>query len=223
MKQLPMSDKHREKLLEYGLGDMYPESCCTVSYKAGGILLREGMPLTWLGIIVCGKAKICSTAPNGRNLVLCYYISEGIIGDLELMTGLKTATTTIAAITDFECITISLSIHSAALKSNTAFLNKVGNELALKLLRSSASFVSSSLYSGEERLCAYILQTSHNNMFSDILSDVSCSVGMSYRHMFRLLNQLCAQGILEKHGYGYLILDRDALIRRSESSHHKTT
>ena len=181
------------------------------------------MPLTWLGIIVCGKAKICSTAPNGRNLVLCYYISEGIIGDLELMTGLKTATTTIAAITDFECITISLSIHSAALKSNTAFLNKVGNELALKLLRSSASFVSSSLYSGEERLCAYILQTSHNNMFSDILSDVSCSVGMSYRHMFRLLNQLCAQGILEKHGYGYLILDRDALIRRSESSHHKTT
>lgn len=31
MKQLPMSDKHREKLLEYGLGDMYPESCCTVS------------------------------------------------------------------------------------------------------------------------------------------------------------------------------------------------
>ena len=102
MKQLPMSDKHREKLLEYGLGDMYPESCCTVSYKAGEILLREGMPLTWLGIIVCGKAKICSTAPNGRNLVLCYYISEGIIGDLELMTGLKTATTTIAAITDFE-------------------------------------------------------------------------------------------------------------------------
>ena len=104
MKQLPMSDKHREKLLEYGLGDMYPESCCTVSYKAGEILLREGMPLTWLGIIVFGKAKICSTAPNGRNLVLCYYISEGIIGDLELMTGLKTATTTIAAITDFECI-----------------------------------------------------------------------------------------------------------------------
>ena len=222
MKELPMSDKHREKLSEYGLQDMYPDSCRLVSYKAGETLLREGMPLTWLGVIMCGKAKICSTAPNGRNLVLCYYVSAGIIGDLELMTGLKSATTTIVAITDLECITISLSIHSTALKSNTVFLNRVGNELALKLLRSSANFVSSSLYSGEERLCSYILQTSHNRMFSDILSDVSCSVGMSYRHMFRLLNQLCAEGILEKHGYGYLILDRDALIRRSESSHHKT-
>ena len=101
------------------------------------------------------------------------------------------------------------------LKSNVRFLNRLGSELALKLIRSSQNFVSASLYSGEERLCAYILQTSHNGIFSDILTDTACSVGMSYRHMFRLLNRLCEDGVLEKWENGYRILDRESLAEKA--------
>ena len=75
--------------------------------------------------------------------------------------------------------------------------------------------MSASLYSGEERLCAYILQTSHNGIFSDILTDTACSVGMSYRHMFRLLNHLCEDGVLEKRENGYRILDRESLAEKA--------
>lgn len=219
MDKLPLSKKHGETLAEYGLQSLFPDACTCMLFHPGEAVTREGMPITWLSVIISGKAKICSTAPNGKNLVLCYYVSDGLIGDLELMTGLTTATTTVVAITDFECISVSLYPHRAFLKSNAVFLNRLGNELAIKLLRSSDSFVSFALYSGEERLCSYILQTSHHNIFSDILTDVSCSVGMSYRHMFRLLNQLCEEAILEKRESGYHILDRDALIRRSQASH----
>lgn len=91
-------------------------------------------------------------------------------------------------------------------------------ELSVKLLRSSKDYVFTALYSGEARLCSYILHTSHNNIFNDILTDVSSSIGMSYRHMFRLLNQLCIDGLLDKRDNGYLIVNRDELIHRAADS-----
>ncbi|QQO08686.1 cyclic nucleotide-binding domain-containing protein [Breznakiella homolactica] len=211
----PLTKKHFDKLSEYGLRDIPPDSCMCLYFRSGETILREGMPISWLAIVVSGKAKVCSTSPNGKDLILCYYVSGGMIGDIEFMAGLETATANLIAISDFECIAIPYRKYGAVLKRNMAFLNKLGNELSLKLVRSSRSFVSAALYSGEERLCSYILQTSHNNVFSDILTDVSCSVGISYRHIFRLLNQLCEEGVLEKRENGYRITDRDGLIRRS--------
>ncbi len=64
----------------------------------------------------------------------------------------------------------------------------------------------------------YILQNSHRSLFRDTLTDVSCSVGMSYRHMFRLLGQLCEEGILEKRESGYCIMKKEELARRSHTA-----
>lgn len=215
MQRKPLSDQHCVKLAEYGLQAIPLDSCVCLKFHAGETILQEGMPITYLFVVLSGSAKVCSTARNGKNLVLCYYICEGLMGDLELMTDTYIATTSIVAVTDFECIAIPFQRNALYLKSNVRFLNRLGSELALKLIRSSQNFVSASLYSGEERLCAYILQTSHNGIFSDILTDTACSVGMSYRHMFRLLNRLCEDGVLEKRENGYRILDRESLAEKA--------
>ncbi len=215
MKTKPLTSKHFAKLADYGLQGL-PQNCCRcLCFQAGETIFQEGMPLTWLAVIVRGKAKICSTTPSGKHLILCYYLSDGMVGDIELMTGIQTASASMIAITDFECIAVFYQGHEVALKCNTVFLNKLGNELAKKLMRSSDSFVAAALHSGEERLCSYILQTSHNGIFSDILTDVSSSVGMSYRHMLRLLKELCRAGVLERRESGYRITAPDELTRRA--------
>lgn len=135
MQRKPLSDQHCVKLAEYGLQAIPLDSCVCLKFHAGETILQEGMPITYLFVVVSGSAKVCSTARNGKNLVLCYYICEGLMGDLELMTDTYIATTSIVAVTDFECIAIPFQRNALYLKSNVRFLNRLGSELALKLIR----------------------------------------------------------------------------------------
>lgn len=218
MQSSHLKKQHLNKLESYGINNMPLDACLCLKFEAGETILQEGDPIIYLLFVVKGKAKVCTIAKNGRDLVLCYYISDGIMGDIEFMTNTYIVATSVIAVTDFECIALPFKKYAADLKNNLAFLNRLGSELSIKLLQSSKSYVYTALCSGEERLCSYILQASHNNIFNDVLTDVSSSIGMSYRHMFRLLNQLCTQGLLEKRDSGYLIIDRDELIRRAADS-----
>jgi len=210
--------EHFKKLEQYGINHMILDTGLCLKYKAGETILHEGMPILYLFIVVKGKAKVCAIAKNGKDLVLCYYISHGLIGDIELMTNASHASSSVIAVTDFECIALPYKNYAADLKNNLTFLNRLGSELSVKLIRSSKDYVSTALCTGEERLCSYILESSNNQVFNEVLADESSSIGMSYRHMFRLLNQLCMDGILDKKDYGYLIIDRHELIRRSADS-----
>lgn len=217
MKKFPLKKTHIDKLAEYGLQNIPFDACFYLHFSPGEEVLRESLPISWLYIVTDGRAKVCRTDPNGKSLILCYYISDGMIGEVELMTKQEFCTSTVMAITDFECIAINYQNCMEELKTNTFFLNKIGIALARKLSRSSDSFTSSALCTGEQRLCSYILQTSHHNLFNDILADVSCSVGLSYRHLFRLLARLCEHRILDKRKSGYYIIDREELERRSHT------
>lgn len=215
MEKKPLEENHFKRLAEFGLGDTPLQGCRCLCWKAGETILREGMAIEELSIVMKGRAKVCAAAQNGKNLVLCYYVFEGIIGDIELMTGAQTAASTIVAITDFECVAIPYRQNAEALKGNVAFMNHLGRALAKKLLLSSGNYVAAALHTCEERLCAYLLETSHDGLFSDVLTDTACSVGMSYRHMFRLLERLCADGLLEKRACGYRILNREGLLQKA--------
>lgn len=209
--------KHLEKLAEYNLQNIPPEKCISVRYQPGEAITREGVEIENLALVIDGMAKVYRTAPNGRNLILCYYLSDGVIGEIELLTHRKFATSTVTAISEFECVAINSEICAAELKTNTPFLNKLGTTLAEKLERSTDNYVLSALCSAEERLCTYILQNAPSGLFRDVLTDVACSIGTSYRHVFRLLSELNSEGILRKSESGYEILNRDELIRRSRT------
>ena len=215
MEKLPLTTAHLKKLAEYGLQDIPRSACECLQFAPGETISREGAPISRLAVVIDGRAKICRTAANGKSLILCYYISDGLIGEIELLSNQEKATATVTAISDFECVVVSYRNCAVNLKTNVAFLNKMGTVLAEKLSKIADNLVSSALCSGEQRLCHYILQSSHHGVFSDILIDVSCSVGLSYRHMFRLLGQLCEEGILEKRENGYFISNRTELARRS--------
>ncbi|MGL5435706.1 MAG: cyclic nucleotide-binding domain-containing protein [Lachnospiraceae bacterium] len=211
MEKRSIDKKYLDKVMNYGLQDMILDSCLCLHFQAGETVVQEGQPILWLGIVLDGRAKICSTAPNGNHLVLSHYISDGMLGDVEFVANLETYIATITAITEFTYLAIPYRGFEAQLKENTVFLNKLATGMAEKLINSSANYISAALCSGEERLCRYILQSTHKDLFTDVLADTSCSVGISYRHMFRLLSDLCGEGILEKKESGYRILDRKKL------------
>lgn len=215
MRRETLHEEHMERLAAYGLGEVPAERFQCLYYESGETIQQEGAPVERLLILHSGRAKVCAAAPNGRNLVLCYYLSNGMIGDIELMTGEEQATASVIAVTPVTCIAVPLGSGGVDLRSNAGFLNVLGRELAEKLARSSRSHASAALYTGEERLCAYLLQSADRGLFTDPITDTACSVGMSYRHTIRILQGLCRDGLLEKRNSGYWITDRVVLARRA--------
>lgn len=216
METFPFSKKHEAILTSYDIQISNPEDLCCFHYRAGEVILHQSSPILYFFFIISGKARVCVSSDNGRDLYLSHYVSEGIIGDIELMAECHTSYANVIATSDFKCIALPYEKYAPKLKSNIEFINFVGKGLALKLIRSSKGFQNSALHSGEERICSYILDScSNDEYFEEVLTNVSGSLGISYRHMFRILNKLCDEHVLKKSGHGYEIIDRKELVRRA--------
>ena len=199
----------------YGLNPDLLSGCRLHRYFSGETIFRQGCALETLLFVIRGTAKVCLNARNGRNLILCYYASEGMLGDVEFATGESAATTTVIAVTDFLCAAVPLLENAELLKGNLAFMNRVAEGLSQKLLRSCDAHVASALYTSEQRICSYILMTRQNGWFREYLTDAAQTVGVSYRHVLRIMNALCEAGILSKTDSGYKIENMNALQTRS--------
>ncbi|MEM1485569.1 cyclic nucleotide-binding domain-containing protein [Oscillospiraceae bacterium PP1C4] len=210
----PITAESNSDLKEYGLDFSYLQDCVLCRFDSGEVLINQGEQVEHLFIVLQGKIKVCMLAANGKDLTLCYYIASGILGDVEFVQENKSASATSIAAFACDCIRIPLNLNQEYLIHNISFMNQLASGLSTKLLNSSYAHITSALYSGEERLCSYILMAEHNGMFTEILSDVAKSIGISYRHLFRLLNDMCQIGVLKKRASGFIILDRQYLTKK---------
>lgn len=198
----------------YGLNAERLHDCSVRSYGFGECVAAAGSPCEYIFVVISGKAKVGITAPNGRDLNLCYYVSEGLIGEAELYSDTSSDTTTITALGELKCIAVPISSNAEYLNTSLEFTRAAAAELAKKLLRRADDVVENTLYTSEVRLCRYILAAASGSFFRDIMTDVARSIGVSYRHLYRMMGVLCSDGILEKTGSGYKILSMEKLSER---------
>ena len=180
MQSLPMDQESLAVLAEYGLGEARLAGCHLRRYEAGEAMVRQDEAMDALLFVRSGRAKVCINARNGRHLIICYYISDGVLGDVEL-----------------------------------PFVLRMGQEVSAKLKYSSRAHTVSALYTSEERLCSYLLMAERDGIVREYLTEVAQSVGISYRHVFRVLGELCREGILERTESGFRTRDRERLRQRS--------
>ena len=91
MQSLPMDGESLAVLAEYGLGEARLSGCHLRRYEAGEAMARQNEAMDALLFVRSGNAKVCINARNGRHLIICYYISSGILGDVELLTEAQAA------------------------------------------------------------------------------------------------------------------------------------
>jgi CRP-like cAMP-binding protein len=186
-----------------------------ITIKALETIIYEGDLNNYLWLVESGKVKVCSMMENGSNLILSYYVSGGILGDIELLTNDYTATVTVITLSEVTCVKIPIEKNLDYLTQNLAFIRELATGLTIKLQDSSNNYLSTALFSGEERLCSYILDGSYKHHFQDNLRDVSETLGLSYRHVSRLLKKLVDEQIIERQTSGYYITNEEALRKLS--------
>lgn len=206
---------HIELLKKFGMETISTKALQLYQFEPGEIILQEGSPINACYLIVKGEAKVYISSENGKSMLMSCTIQEGFIGEMELLTHSFHSYSRYVAETVFQCIHIPYSDITYVMQDNPVFLNFLIKNLSSKLYVSMQCFLHRVHYSAEERLSSHILRYSRNGYFSSVLSDVSLSLGISYRHLFRLLDQFCLEGLLEKTPQGYKILDSKELNART--------
>ena len=206
---------YRASLAEYGLDWIDPAAAVLLRYDRCEWMVRAEQTIEYLYILLSGKAKVLMSDESGRNLLLCYYISEGIMGDIELLMDRREAISSVQAVSPVVCIGLPLVVYAPMLLSHLPFVLRAAKGLAIKLHNSVSSTTEINLRPCETRLCEYLLQTAQSGVFAERLIDVAEQLGVSYRHLLRSLKALCEEGLLEKRADGYHLLDETKLRKKA--------
>ncbi len=210
-----LTKQDRAVLQNYGMEFENLTGCKARTYGFGERVVSEGLPNESLFLVTDGRAKVSVSAPNGKNIILCFYVSAGLMGEAEYFSESEMGSTTVTALENLRCILIPIRENKAYLDQNLAFTRIAAAALAEKLLQRANSVIENTLYTAEMRLCRYILEDSEGDRFRDVMMDVAYSVGVSYRHLYRMMRALCQDGILKKDKTGYYICDRERLQERA--------
>ena len=216
MKKLPVTEEHLRLLASYGLEDYPKNEIQCLCFSPQEQIACQGHPLPGLYILTEGQAKVCNFASNGKTIILSYYLSSGFIGEVEMMENSAEVHSTVMAISQCTCLLLTAKHNQAFLEAHPLFLYRVSMSLAILCQQSNRFTIAASLFTAEQRLCAYILQTAENGIFCKVLTEVSACLGMSYRHLFRLLDKLCKEGYLEKTKKGYRLLKEKEMAKKAD-------
>ncbi len=193
------------------------EDLLLMKYNKGEFICYEGEPLKYLHFMVEGKIKVNDTQENGKSRLLCFLQDFEILGHIELFADTDYSTN-VEAVTDVYCFALSLPIYKEKLFNDAKFLRYSAKKLAKTLLINNENASFNLLYPLETRLATYILLTADDGKFHDNLTTLAELLTTSYRHLTRVLSNLCEKGILVKTPKYYEIAKLEDLRNISNQS-----
>ncbi|NRR23980.1 cyclic nucleotide-binding domain-containing protein [Brevibacillus sp. MS2.2] len=186
--------------------------------EKGDILCSKGDQLHHMHFILEGKIKIFTTLPNGKSLLLRFNNPLAIIGDVEYVTQCEVRNTV-----EFVHRSLVVSLPFKVLQENyqnhPPFLQFILHKISHKLYTSSNSTSLNLLYPVENRFASYLLSTLSSDTGSTAseelktakLTEVAELLGTSYRHLNRLIRNLCAASVIERKKSALIIKDREKI------------
>ncbi len=192
-----------------------PSEAFVLTFDTDEELFKQGEKIPWFIHVLKGSADVQINAPNGTKLAFGYTITSGPIGDVELTAASNVSYTTVVATSPVTCVAIPFECMLSEIERNIDLCRLMGKKVAYSLAALQQSYMLNIVASGEQRLCSYILRKSRQGVFRETLSEASSVIGVSYRHVFRMMAKLCEDGVLCKCADGYHTLDPDELINRA--------
>ena len=167
-----------------------------VGYAKDDFIIREGEETDCLFFLLVGRVK-CFACSMKRDFGV-YFMTKGVIGDAEFISG-REATRTVQATSEVLCLRLNVTTLRHKLMSDLTFLRYISQQLAEKLTLSEATPQDlGAEMTSEERLYDYLKLTASDGRVTQSLGEISEIMGVSYRHLIRMMNALCDEGKLRR-------------------------
>ncbi|OOR65317.1 Crp/Fnr family transcriptional regulator [Bacillus mycoides] len=167
-----------------------------------------------LYFVIKGKVKVYTITPEGKKLILRFINPLAIVGDIELIQNSK-AHNVVEACSDVVAISISNTVIRNKLLHDPIFMKFLLENIANTLKISTRFTALNLLYPVEVRVASYLLSIStdsNGNMYKEDLDSTSVSsitdfIGVSYRHVIRVLQKFYSEKLIEKNNGVIVIKD----------------
>ncbi|PFY14392.1 hypothetical protein COL47_22760 [Bacillus toyonensis] len=183
-------------------------------FEKGKFICNIDDEMDRLYFVVKGKVKVYTITPEGKKLILRFINPLAVVGDLELIQKSKTHNV-VEACSDVVAISISNTVIRNKLLHDPIFMNFLLENIANTLKISTRFTALNLLYPVEVRVASYLLSIStdsNGNMYKEDLDATSIPsiadfIGVSYRHVIRVLQKLNKEKLIEKKNGVIVIKD----------------
>ena len=183
-------------------------------YSSGEYIAKEGTHTPYFYFLVHGDSISYSSTCTGRIHCESYMSGFGILGQAAALWE-QPAFNDVLALTECTCIALRMELCRKQLLEDVKFLRFVTYWMAQHVREN--AFRHNPL---EVRTAKFILQVAQGDIFRFNLSQCADILETSYRHLLRVIKQMCTVGLLERKGNGYRILNREELTRLSQGQIH---
>ncbi|WP_141433941.1 Crp/Fnr family transcriptional regulator [Bacillus sp. 03113] len=188
------------------------------SFDQGELICSQGEPSHYLYVLVKGKVKIYTTSAEGKTLILSFKKPLEVIGDIEYVRDIDIINT-VEAVSPV-CM---IGVHHRWLKKYgrdyAPMLQFLLEIITQKFYVKSNSLSFNLMYPVDVRLASYLMSVSFDESNSPLkgqlstanLMDAANLIGTSYRHLNRVIQQFCIEGLVERKKGFILVKDWEGL------------
>ncbi|OUB64945.1 hypothetical protein BK744_29730 [Bacillus thuringiensis serovar zhaodongensis] len=183
-------------------------------FEKGELICNIDDEMDRLYFVVKGKVKVYTITSEGKKLILRFINPLAIVGDIELIQNSK-AHNVVEACSDVIAISISNTVIRNKLLHEPIFMKFLLENIANTLKISTRFTALNLLYPVEVRVASYLLSIStdsNGNMYKGDLDTTSVTsiadfIGVSYRHVIRVLQRFYNDKLIEKSNGVIVIKD----------------
>lgn len=182
------------------------------TYNKSDLIIEQGEQPHYLYFLVEGKIKVFAFSDEGKKLIIAFNQPFSIIGDIEFVQQAPFLNT-VEAITDVKMLKIPLKVIHQYGMQHLPFVTFILETLTRKFYMNANISRFNLMYPVEVRLASYLLSmtTEEEKVSIHHLRDAADLIGTSYRHLNRIIGQLCEEGVIERKDRFINILNRGQL------------
>ncbi len=173
-------------------------------------LITHGRASRYLLFLVDGECRFFTIASKGDYISFGTARSFQVFGEVSSLWNLP-PNNAVQAVGPAYCLGIDLQKYRETLLNDNRFLRYICHILSDRVIFANKSLTSYIGAQAENRLAAFILQNSKNSLFSIRLTRCCDAIGISYRHLLRLMDSFCKKRILKKEKRKYYIINYQKL------------
>ena len=177
--------------------------------ERGEILLKQNSRNEYLYYLPHGRCKVSYLTANAKTIIVNQLKGPCLIGEMELFN--EKESFTVESLEESLLVGFPLADCENTLKEDVRFLQHVCLELSVKERNNARRLLHAFSYPLKNRLARFILDYAEDDILRIKKVTIAESLGVSYRHLESVMNDLVCQSILKKEKLLYRIADRAVL------------